>query len=389
MAIAFAVVWLLSSPPAHGVKPPPDGDYRGENTAEGEDALFSLITGVHNTALGFHALFSDTSGSDNTATGANVLSANTIGIRNTATGANALANNISGNSNTADGVRALFHNTTGFDNTASGHQALFRNTTGSGNTAYGDDALFANKTGSGNTATGVAALLHNRTGIRNTANGNGALFSDTRGSDNIALGDSAGFFLSGDNNINIGNVGRANESNKIRIGTSGRHDSTFVAGIFGVPVSGSQVTINSDGQLGVATSSARFKEEIRPMGKTSEVILRLKPVSFRYNDQIDPRGLSQFGLLAEEVDKVDSALVVHDERGRPYTVRYDAVNAMLLNEFVKEHQRVQQLQSSDAEQKQEIAELKRQLHEQADAIRKVSERVELNAQSKQLIARQQ
>ncbi len=340
----FALACFAISPMAQAVSPPPDGGYANKNTAEGDDALFNLAGGRHNTAVGFEALFSDTIGSDNTAIGANALLSNTIGIRNTATGADALANNTDGNSNTADGVRALLHNTTGFDNTATGLQALFRNSIGSGNTADGSDALFANTTGSANTANGAGALLHNRTGSGNTGIGNGALFSNIGGSNNIALGDLGGADLTGDNNIVIGNQGVAGESNTIRIGDQQTQTTTFVAGISGVPVRGDVVVVNGNGKLGVVPSSHRFKEAIKPMGKASEAIFGLHPITFHYKHELDADAIPEFGLVAEEVEKVNPDLVVRDKEGKPYSVRYDQVNAMLLNEFLKEHQKVQELE---------------------------------------------
>jgi len=170
------------------------------------------------------------------------------------------------------------------------------------------------------------------------------LLANTSGSNNIAVGSNAGGNLTtGSNNIDIGNTGVAGESAKIRIGKQGtQNGGTFIAGISGVAVTGSTVVVNTNGKLGVATSSARFKEAIKPMDKASEAILQLKPVSFRYKEEIDPDGIPQFGLIAEDVDKVDPDLVVRDEEGKVTTVRYEAVNAMLLNEFQKEHRIVEQ-----------------------------------------------
>ena len=165
------------------------------------------------------------------------------------------------------------------------------------------------------------------------------------GSKNIALGSLAGSNLtSGDNNIDIGNSGAGAESDTIRIGDSALQNRTFVAGISGIPVTGSTVVVDANGQLGVAPSSARFKDNVKAMDKTSEAILVLKPVTFRYKKELDPSGTSQFGLVAEDVEKINPALVVHDKEGKPYSVRYDAVNGMLLNEFLKEHQKVQDLE---------------------------------------------
>jgi hypothetical protein len=253
------------------------------------------------------------------------------------------------NGNTVLGDDALVNNT-GFRNTAIGSDALNTNTTGNDNTATGVQALFLNATGYDNTATGLSALLFNTTGNSNTATGAGALQFNTSGSNNIALGLQAGINLTtGSNNIDIGNAGVAGESNKIRIGTRGPHRSTFIAGISGATVpAGVAVIVDANGHLGTTTSSARLKEAIKPMDKSSEAILALKPVTFHYKKELDPEGIPQFGLVAEEVEKVSPDLVARDDQGKPYTVRYEAVNAMLLNEFLKEHRRVEQLEKQVA-----------------------------------------
>ena len=235
--------------------------------------------------------------------------------------------------NTAEGTDALFSLTTlGFFNTATGFEALFSNTTGSFNTADGHTALRQNTAGEGNTATGFRALVRNTTG-----NGN------------IALGNNAGGNLTtGSNNIDIFDRGVAGEANTIRIGKQGTQRTTFIAGISGGTVTGTAVVVDSNGQLGVAPSSQRFKDAIKPMDKASEAILSLEPVTFHYKHELDPDGIPQFGLVAEQVEKVNSDLVARDEQCKPYTVRYDAVNAMLLNEFLKEHREVQELKKQIA-----------------------------------------
>jgi hypothetical protein len=367
-----------------------------DNTAIGVDALFSNTTGSANTATGVGVLNSNTTGGDNTATGFEALLSNTTGGFNTATGAQALFNNTTGNENTANGVNALTSNTTGHDNTANGDGALNGNTTGSNNTATGAFALLSN-TGDYNTADGLNALAHNNSGGANTATGVSALFSNTTGStntacgilalernttgkSNIALGVSAGANLTtGDNNIDIGNVANAAESNTIRIGTVGTQIATFITGIQGVAVTGSPVVGNTNGQLGVAPSSARFKEAIKPMDNASEAILALKPVTFRYKKELDPEGIPQFGLVAEQVEKVNPDLVARDEQGKPYTVRYEAVNAMLLNEFLKEHSQVQQLKTIVAQQQKQIEAL-------TATVQKVNDRLLLNNSEPQLVA---
>jgi len=361
------------------LSPPPDGGYAGDNTAEGTDALFSLTTGTENTAIGFDALISNTTGDSNTATGSIALSSNTTGVRNTANGFAALNSNTTGERNTATGRAAMTFNTTGNNNTADGHDALFSNTTAIRNTATGSFALFSNTTGPNNTALGYFALFSNTSGNSNTASGYDALLNNTTGVGNIALGNFAGANLTtGNNNIDVGNVGVAGESNSIRIGTIGTQTATYIAGIMGrtVPM-GTPVFINANSQLGTTPSSARFKDEIKPMDKASEAILALKPVTFHYNKELDPEGIPQFGLVAEDVEKVNSDLVTRDASGKVYTVRYDAVNAMLLNEFLKEHHMVQELKSEAAKQDATTTNLRSAVAKQIAIVAQQQRRIEV------------
>jgi hypothetical protein len=380
--ILMLIIGLGLLPRAQAVSPAPDGGYPGGNTAEGQNALFSLTTGGFNTAVGWLSLKSDTTGQLNTAVGAGTLFANT-GDSNTAVGAGALLSNTIGIRNTANGAFALFSNTIGVENMANGCQALYNNTTGSENTANGAFALYYNTTGHDNAANGQAALVNNTTGNDNTADGVTALDNNTTGNNNIAVGSTAGFNLTtGDFNIDIGNVGVAGEAFTIRIGDVESQTRAFIAGIFAVPVTGTGVVVDSDGQLGVAASSQRFKDEIKPMDKASEAILALKPVTFRYKHEIDPKRIPQFGLVAEEVAKVNPDLVACDAKGEPYTVRYDAVNAMLLNEFIKEHHKVEQL-TKDFESK--LAEQQKQIQRLTAGLQKVSAQVELIRQTPQTV----
>jgi hypothetical protein len=283
----------------------------------------------------------------------------------------------------------LFSNTTGFDNVAIGLQALNNSTTGFFNTATGNFSLFSLTTGSQNTATGVGALVSNQSGNNNTAQGVSALFNSI-GSNNIALGFEAGSDLVvGDNNIDIGNRGLSTESNMIRIGTKGTHTATYIAGIAETSVSGSQVVVNTNGKLGVPTSSVRFKDAIMPMGNASHALLQLKPVTFRYKEDIDPSGTLQFGLVAEDVEKVNRDLVARDAAGKPYTVRYEAVNAMLLNEFLKEHHTVQELKSNAAKQEATIAEQQKQIEALTAGLQKVSAQLELSKPTPQTVLNDQ
>ena len=219
-----------------------------------------------------------------------------------------------------------------------------------------------NNTGDSNVGIGWQALIANTVGDANAAIGSNALVRNTSGNDNIAVGTDAGFNLNtGDNNIDIGNNGVADESMTTRIGSAGFQSRAFIAGINGVPVTGSTVVVNAAGQLGVLPSSERFKDEIKPMDKASEVVLALKPVTFRYKQDVDPKGTPQFGLVAEEVAKVNPDLVTRDAKGEIYTVRLEAVNAMLLNEFLKEHHKVEALEATVAQQQKSSAQQQAQI----------------------------
>ena len=294
------------------------------------------------------------------------------------------------NQNTVLGDDALIDNT-GINNTATGFDALINNTTGDDNTANGGLALLGNTTRDDNTATGYTALFNNTTGINNTAIGDHALFSNTTGSDNIALGFQAGLLLNaGSDNIEIGNLGVPGESKTIRIGMKTTHRATFIAGVFGatVPI-GVAVIVDHNGHLGTTTSSARFKDGIKPMDKASEAILALKPVTFRYKHDLDPAGIPQFGLVAEEVEKVNPDLVACDGQGKPYNVRYEAVNAMLLNEFLKEHKAFLEEQRKVEQLEATVANLVTTVKEQASEMQKVRAQVEMSKSALQTVANNQ
>ena len=354
-------------PKAQAVVPPPDGCYPNFTTAEGCKALQSLTTGSANTAIGWYSLFGTSSGGFNTAVGAGALDLNTAD-NNTAVGVAALLLNTTGIENTANGRAALEFNDTGTNNTAVGSKALLSNTTGNLNTASGVEALEHNTIGHDNTANGVDALLSNTTGSFNTANGVAALVNNTTGSGNTALGVGAGSNQTiGDDNIYIGSSGVS--------GVAGESNSCYIGSIVNQPSpNGIQVFINSNNKLGTSVSSARFKENIKPMAKASEGLYALAPVAFRYKKEIDPAGTSQLGLVAEDVEKVNPDLVVRDTEGKPYSVRYDQVNAMLLNEFLKEHRKVEQLEK-------QVAAL-------TAGLQKVSAQLELNKPAPQTVNNQ-
>jgi hypothetical protein len=411
-----------------------ENDYGVANTALGAQALQYNQGGSSNTACGVDALYTNTAGNNNTATGAGALMFNEAGSNNCAFGSNSLAgstnnsaafgyqalasydsefdaqNNVAvgcqalfantrGSTNAAVGYQALHNNTTAANNTATGAQALFSNTTGLDNAAQGYQALYSNTTGNYNMADGQGALYSNTTGGNNTASGQNALHSNTTGSNNIALGSNAGIQLTtGSNNIEIFHRGVAGEANTIRIGKQGTQTATFIAGISGASVPGGVgVIVDSSGHLGTVVSSQRFKDAIKPMDKASEAILALQPVTFHYKKELDPKAIPQFGLVAEDVEKINPDLVARDDEGKPYTARYEAVNAMLLNEFLKQHKKVEQLESRVAQQQKDfqaaIASLKEavtaQLNEQAVQIKKVTARFELSKSASQTVVNDQ
>ena len=380
--LPFVLIWFALSPSARAA----DGGLPNQNTADGDGALFSLTTGTDNTAVGFDALYSITDGSECTATGSLALANDTSGL-NTAFGYSALNANTTGDHNLAIGRNALLSNTTGINNTATGDGALLFNTTGEENTATGRLALFSNTTSINNVAEGFQALFFNTTGGNNTAEGFSALFKNTTGHSNIALGSRAGINLTtGSHNIDIGNEGVAGESGQIRIGKEGAQKNAFIAGISGTTVPGGvAVIIDTDGHLGTVTSSARFKDEIKPMDKASEAIFGLKPVMFHYKSELDPNSIPQFGLVAEQVEKVNPDLVARDEEGKPYTVRYEAVNAMLLNEFLKEHRTVQEQKATIAQLKKDFAEQQKQIETLTTGLQKVSVQLELSKSAPQMV----
>jgi trimeric autotransporter adhesin len=444
IVVALTVACFGLLPHAYAVVPAPDGCYPGFTTAEGCNALQFLGAGTGNTGVGWYSLFSVgdanfntgvgagtlvlNTGDSNTAVGVAALLLNTVGHNNTAVGTNALvyndggsfnnavgafalSNNIDGLSNNAFGDSALFENIhannntaigdfalsnnddtgtgLGSSNTAVGALALFSNTDGAFNTAIGTFALQNNTNGGSNTAIGILALQNNTSGGANTAIGTLALQNNTSGGANIAIGAQAGSALTTESaNIDIGNSGVAGDDTTIRIGSAFLNFKTFIAGIDGVIVGGLPVVVNGFGQLGIQASSARFKEKIKPMNDTSEALLSLKPVTFRYKEEIDPAGKLQFGLVAEEVEKVSPDLVVRDKEGKPCSVRYDQVNAMLLNEFLKEHRKVQQLEGAVAKQQinfqSKLAEQHKQIETLAAGLQRFSAQLEASKRAPQM-----
>ena len=380
--ILLALVCFGLLPKTQAVIPPPDGGYPGGNTAEGTNALFNLTSGINNTAVGAGALHDNTTGGYNVAIGEAALANNTTGSFNMAVGTEALRDNTA-NYNSAIGFRVLFMNSTGNHLTGIGAGALSENTTGIYNTATGANALFSNTEGIQNTATGALALRFNTTGTFNTGHGYRALFSNQNGTSNTANGfEALATNLDGNDNTAVGyqalvNVDRgagntalgalagtgvSTANNVICIGATGANvpDSCFIGNIYSnvQPIVGTDpdsVTITSTGRLGRGgVSSRRYKHDIKPMDKASEVLYMLKPVSFRYQKEYDSTQTLAFGLIAEEVAEVYPDLVGRNHKGEPESVRYEQINAMLLNEFLKEHDQVQDLKAIVAEQQKQI-----------------------------------
>jgi len=320
------------------------------NTAYGEDALYHNDSGFFNTAFGLDALFYNFDGNYNTAAGTEALFYNVAGIDNTATGYEALYGSTSGgigNYDTGTGGQALYSITTGSNDTADGYQALYSNSTGNYNDAYGHVALYSNTSGSGNEASGHAALFFNTTGSYNVAVGYAAGYNQTTGS----------------NNIYISHRGVAAESGITRIGTPDTQTATYIAGIENTKITGSAVYVTSSGQLGVLASSERYKTRITPIGTTTEKLQQLRPVSFHL--KTDPKGAVQYGLIAEEVDKVFPELVIRDDAGKIQGVRYDELAPMLLNEMQRQAAEIRGLKTQLAK----LNDLKQELHA---AIRQLS-----------------
>jgi hypothetical protein len=489
VVITLACFWVVAKTQA--VSPPPDGGYPGFNTAEGQNALFNLSTGVGNAAVGWSSLSSNTDGSYNTAVGVgtlvfnvgdqstgegtqntavgaaallfNIAGANNTAIgsgalqnntadNNTGTGVGALLSNTTGGANMANGVFALFSNTTGEANTATGTEALRSNTTGSANTAAGDAALFSNTTGDDNTAVGTAALFLN-TGSHNTAIGRAALFNNTSGGANTATGYTAledntsganntatGFAALGSNTTGIDNTAfgftalhnNTTGTNNTAVGfnTLGSNISgdanTALGWNAGVELTGNgnvcigqgvngdggvdgttwirnvntltqnfsagvndYVTVRlSDGRLGhtAVVSSRRYKEDIKPLAGVSEALYALRPVSFRLKKEYDKGQAIGFGLIAEEVENVDPALVYCNNKGQVESVRYEMVNAMLLNEFLKEHRKVQEQDATIAQLKNDMENVLARLKAHDSKIQQVSAQIELSDSAKCVVS---
>jgi hypothetical protein len=327
------------------------------NSAFGAGVLNSNTTGGGNSGFGFEALVSNTTGESNSAFGLNALGLNTTGAQNSAFGVNTLGSNTTGIDNSAFGMNALRHNTTGMFNTAFGINALDFATTANSNAAFGTSALQSATTGGSDAALGFHALLLNTTGSNNTAAGTNALGALVSGTNNIGIGNNAGSGLTGSesNNIDIGSLGTAGESGVIRIGDASTQTAAFIAGINGATsASGVNVFVNSAGQLGTATSSRRFKQDISDLGDESDVLMKLRPVAFFYKPALDSTHTRQYGLVAEEVAQIAPGLVVFDKEGQPQTVRYHFVNAMLLNELQRQHRLIEAQQEQIAAIEQQM-----------------------------------
>jgi len=316
--------------------------------------LMALYQGVQ--AAEYNPTTSSANG--NTAGGSNALPA-TAGTNNTALGANALSNN-TGKQNTAIGHSTLYGNK-GDSNIAIGYRSLLQNRLGSHNTAIGLETLFSNTTGRLNTAIGASALVVNNTGEGNTAIGTSALFFST-GTSNIAVGSRAGANLkTGWQNIYLGNEGGLpDESKHMRLGGS-NIAQTYIAGIRGINLSGGvPVFIDANGKLGTVNSSARFKEDIQDMASASSKLYELRPVTYRYKDTPEKsQNQRDYGLIAEEVEKVYPDLIAYDDKGQIQTVQYQKLVPMLLNEVKILNSKIQTQENLIQAQQQNIVGLQK------------------------------
>ena len=371
--ILMGIVCIGLLPRAQAACDSPDPGCPVGNLAEGYLSLAGLVSGAaYNTGIGAYSLLSNTTGSFNTGVGAGALFSNTTATENTTTGAGALFSNnndLDVGANTADGAFALFSDTTGHHNTAVGNRALFANTTGVANVAIGSDTLGQNSTGLANTAVGDSAGDHLTTGAHN-----------------VFIGTAAGFgIVTGDGNICIGSS---------VVGLNGASDSTYIGNISSTaqPIVGSVdgVTIDlTTSKLGHGVSSRRFKEQIKPMDTASEALYALKPVTFHYNKAIDPTQTLDFGLIAEEVAAVNPELAVRDREGKISNYRHDAVNAMLLNEFLKEHKAFVSQQHTLEQQQATITRLEKQIEALTAGLQKVSAQLEVSKPAPQTVLNNQ
>ena len=353
LLIPVLLVCFALLPTARAVVPAPDGFYPGGNTAEGQNALLNLDTaiGSFNTGLGFLSLGSDVEGDFNTAVGAGAL-LNSTASNCTAVGAGALLSNTAGFRNTAVGTYALTSNI--------GGPSIF----GSQNTAVGDHALADNISGAYQTAVGDGALDSVTGGLRNTPWVHGAGASLTTGQGNLYLG--------------ANQDGVANESN-----------TTYIRNVYNSQATTRAVYVNQDNKIGTLSSSQRYKEEIKLMDKASEALFALKPVTFRYKKEIDRARSLSFGLIAEEVAQTSPDLITCDREGKPETVRYEAINAMLLNEFLKEHRKNEEQQATIAQLKSGMEALTAMVKKQAAQIQKVSAQLEVSRSAPQTVLNNQ
>jgi hypothetical protein len=380
-----ALVCFGLLPGAKALEPAaPDTALAGGNTVDGYLALGSLNGGFYNSAFGAFSLLSLTTGNFDTSIGAGALLSDNGGT-NTAVGAAALINNLVAADNNAFGAFALLNNDSSGNgsanfNNAFGRNALTNNVDGDENDAFGDDAMEENTTGSQNTAMGDDALDGNTTGNGNTAMGKEAGNSIIDGNDNVAIGHNAG--------IGIVHASRNIAINVEEAGPFADFDDTcFIGSIFGEIVSdpGSQTAVFVDqfNNVGIFNSSRKYKHDIQPMDKASETLYQLKPVTFKFNS--DWKGTTEYGLIAEEVEKVDSQLVSHKD-GEIVTVHYEQINSMLLNEFLKEHKKVEEQQASISQLESEMQTMVAQLKEQGNQIQKVTAQLEVSKPAPQVVA---
>ena len=378
---ALSLVLLLGSGPVWAGPPDPTASDALANTAGGSNALGRNTTGGGNTAFGFDALYSNTTGDANTAFGYGALVTNTTGGGNTAFGVEALLNNTTGPYNTASGVNALYSNTTGGVNTASGSSALFSNTTGDNNTASGGNALYSNTIGGDNTVSGFNALYSNTTGGGNTVSGSGALNNNTTGVENTASGFLAGLTnIAGNYNTFIGAGADANAdyTNGTALGAGALlfASNSIVLGNTSIRAIYAHVSTMT------AISDRRRKKDIKALDADLglDFIEKLKPVSYRFSNGDETE---RYGFIAQDLEQALPASL-HDtiERSEPehgvalierqndedrtYRVSYGELFAPIVKSIQEQQQEI-------TEMRQQNAELRRALEDQARAFKAESD----------------
>lgn len=361
-------------------------DAGASNTTGGSNAFFGLSAGRSNTTASFNSFFGASAGGQNTTGAGNSFFGTFAGNDNVSGDFNSFFGASAGGDNTTGESNAFFGNGSGFSNTTASNNSFFgtsagnMNTTGAANTFVGKAAGVLNTTGGSNAFFGTDAGFNNKTGTGNTFVGRSAGQANTAGVGNIVIGHQAGGNLvTGSNNIYVANAGGTDpESGTIRIGSALTHNAAYIEGIFNSPVPGGiPVFVDPTGKLGTAPSSRRFKQDIHNMGSLSSRLMQLRPVTYLYRPEMVPGAdhTLQYGLIAEEVEKVYPEMVQHTADGQVLTVRYQMLNSMLLNEVQKQQQVIQSQQQLLQTQTQKNATQEQRITTQEQQISDLEQRL--------------